>query len=64
MSAVRQARQLCLDSIAAWRREAWNLRALSLRNSISEESAMRLRREAEAADAQAAWWLNAAIELI
>lgn len=62
MSPTRQTRQSCLASNAAWRREAQHLRALSLRKSMSEESAMRLRREAEAADTQADWWLTAAIE--
>jgi hypothetical protein len=61
-SAVRLARQSCLASNAAWRREAQNLRALSVRSGLSEDSVMRLRREAEAADSQADWWLNAAIE--
>lgn len=62
MSPSDRARQSCLASNAAWRREAQNLRALSLRKSLSPDSAERLRREAEAADAQADWWLNAAIE--
>jgi hypothetical protein len=55
-------RQPCLASNAAWRREAQALRALSVRKPLSEESAVRLRREAGAADAQADWWLKAAIE--
>jgi len=62
MSASDRARQSCLASNAAWRREARNLRALSLRRSLPEDSAARLRREADAADAQADWWLAAAIE--
>ena len=55
-------RQSCLASHAAWRREARHLRELSVRRTLPAESAMRLRREAEAADAQADWWLSAAIE--
>ena len=55
-------RQSCLASNAAWRREAGHLRELSVRRTLPAESAMRLRREAEAADAQADWWLSAAIE--
>jgi hypothetical protein len=60
--SVRLARQSCLASNAAWRREAQNLRALSVRSGLSEDSAMRLSREAEAADRQADWWLTATIE--
>ena len=55
-------RRSCLASNAAWRREAQALRALSVRKALSEDSAARLRREADAADAQADWWLEAAIE--
>jgi hypothetical protein len=60
--SVRRARQSCLASNAAWRREAQHLRALSVRSAHFEDSVMRLRREAEAADRQADWWLNAAVE--
>lgn len=63
MSAPHLARQSCLASNAAWRREARHLREMSLRKTLPEESAMRLRREAEAAEAQADWWLSAAIEV-
>lgn len=62
MSPVQQVRQSCLASNAVWRREARNLRALSMRKQLTEEARSRLLREAEAADAQADWWLNAAIE--
>ena len=62
MISPRQARQSCLASNAAWRREALHLRELSLRKTLAEESATQLRREAQAADAQADWWLNAAME--
>jgi hypothetical protein len=62
MGALRLMRQSCLASNAAWRREARALRALSVRNALSEDSAARLCREADAADAQADWWLKAAIE--
>lgn len=63
MSTADRARQSCLASNAAWRREARNLREMSLRKILPEEAAMRLRREADAADRQADWWLNAAIEI-
>jgi hypothetical protein len=62
MRALCLTRQSCLASNAAWRREAQSLRVLSVRKSLSEDSAARLRREADAADAQADWWLKAAIE--
>jgi hypothetical protein len=55
-------RQSCLASNAAWRREAQALRDLSVRKPLSDDSAACLRREAAAADAQADWWLKAAIE--
>lgn len=56
------ARQSCLASNATWRREAQHLRALSLRTSLSDDATAQLRREADAAAAQADWWLTAAIE--
>jgi hypothetical protein len=56
------ARQSCLASNARWRREAQHLRVLSLRKSLSDDASAQLRREADAADAQADWWLTAAIE--
>lgn len=62
MSAPHFARQSCLARNAAWRRDARHLRAMSLRETIPADSALRLRREAEAADRQADWWLRAAIE--
>jgi hypothetical protein len=62
MTAAHLARQSCLASNAAWRGQARHLRELSLRKTLPEESAALLRREAEAADVQADWWLNAAIE--
>lgn len=63
MSPAQRARQSCLASNARWRREAWQLRPLSLRRSLPEDAATRLRREADAANAQADWWLNVAIEM-
>ena len=62
MRCSHPARQSCLASNAMWRREAQHLRALSLRKSLPDDAAAQLRREADAADAQADWWLIAAIE--
>ena len=62
MSTSCLNRQSYLASNAAWRREAQTLRDLSVRTPLSEDSTARLRREADAADAQADWWLQSAIE--
>jgi hypothetical protein len=62
MRCSNLARQSCLANNAMWRREAQHLRALSLRKWLPNDAAAQLRREADAADTQADWWLTAAIE--
>jgi hypothetical protein len=48
--------KLALDSAADWHQEAENLRAMAGAPHLDPASADLLRREAEAADQQAAWW--------
>ena len=64
MTPASRARLSCLASNTAWRCEAQNLRELSVRKHLTEQSRSALLRESEAADRQADWWLNAAIETI
>jgi hypothetical protein len=45
-----------LVSVASWRQEAVNLRALAAKPHLSDEQAAALLRQADAADRQADWW--------
>lgn len=49
-------RRSCLDSAARWRQEAENLRSHAALPRLAPEAGAALRREADAADRQAAWW--------
>jgi phytoene/squalene synthetase len=62
MTATRDAVRQCLASNAAWRREAAALRDHAALPHLSAEARQTLLREAEAADRQADWWFNGAIE--
>lgn len=56
------AQASCLARNGDWRREATHLRSLVDQAHLPPEARATLRREAEAADRQAGWWLHAAIE--
>ena len=60
--ATRDAARSCLASNAAWRREAALLRQHTTLPHLDPDARQTLLREAEAADRQADWWLNGAIE--
>jgi hypothetical protein len=62
MRSARENRLSCLNSNAAWRREAAVLQNMATNPRLSAASCESLLREAGAADRQADWWLNAAIE--
>jgi hypothetical protein len=62
MNDAETARISCLASNNAWRREATELRALARGQHLTEAQREQLRREAEAAERQADWWLSGAIE--
>ncbi len=56
------ARRSCLASNAAWRRQATILRRHAALAILSVEVRETLLRQADAADRQADWWLQGAIE--
>ncbi len=56
-------RSSCLASCHAWRRQAAILRQHAVGDRLALDSRHALRREAEAADRQAEWWLQGAIEV-
>jgi hypothetical protein len=62
MSDAGIARQSCLASNAAWRRQASHLRQHAAIPHLTEQQGLCLLREAEAADRQADMWLAGAIE--
>jgi hypothetical protein len=62
MSHAGVARQSCLASNAAWRRQAGHLRQHAAIPHLTEQQRLSLLREAEAADHQAEMWLAGAIE--
>ena len=59
--ASRQRLASCLASNHRWRQQATFLRDHSLRPHLTPETVMALQCAADAADRQADWWLNAAI---
>lgn len=57
--AQRLADASCFASVRAWRAEAEILREHAQAATLTERQRMTLLREAEAADRQADWWLDA-----
>jgi hypothetical protein len=53
----------CLESNAAWRRQAQHLREHAAQPHLSDRQRAILLREADAAARQANMWLNGAIDL-
>ncbi len=62
MSDPAFARRSCLANNAAWRRQATNLRCHAAQAHLAADVRDALHLEAEAADRQADWWLEGAIE--
>jgi hypothetical protein len=62
-TTTRQALRQCLASSAEWRREAAILREHAAMQHLRPGAKEQLLCEAQAADRQADWWLNGAIDL-
>ena len=62
MSDPAFARRSCLASNAAWRRLAMNLRCHATQAHLAADVREALLHEAKAADRQADWWLEGALE--
>ena len=62
MSSGRDEARSCLASNAAWRRESAALRDQATQRHLEPEVRLTLLRQADAAERQADWWLNAAID--
>jgi hypothetical protein len=62
MSTGRDEARACLASNAAWRRESAALRDQAAQLHLKPEVRLTLLRQADAAERQADWWLNGAID--